>query len=110
MRATTGLIRRAIVPDSTLDAHIAAQWTDGRLRLDALLALLQVLTTSLEQDVETLHKLDHSSPLYESEALNYVTATLRRFTFDTHLRNECRVLVPLLQFCARILGNFRTWP
>lgn len=107
IRATTGMIRRAIVPDSTLDAHIASQWTEGRLRLDALLALLQVLAASLEQEVETLRNLDHSSPLYEREALNHVTSTLRRFTFNTHLRNECLVLVPLLQFCAQDLGEIQ---
>ncbi|MBA3965481.1 MAG: hypothetical protein H0X47_06860 [Nitrospirales bacterium] len=107
IRATTGMIRRATVPDSPFDAHIATQWTEGRLRLDALLALLQVLTTSLEQEVETLRKLDHASPLYEREARNHVTPTLRRFAFKTHLRNECRVLVALLQFCAQDLAEFQ---
>lgn len=107
IRASTGIIRRGIVPNSTFDAHIATQWTEGRLRLDALLALLQVLATSLEQEVETLRKLDHSSPLYEREALNHVTPTLRRFTLDKHLRNECLVLVPLLQFCAQDLAEFQ---
>lgn len=107
IRATTGMIRRAIVSDPTLDAHIATQWTEGRLRLDALLALLQVLATSLERDVESLRKLDHSSPLYEREALNHATPTLRRFTFNTHLRNECLMLVPLLQFCAQDLAEFQ---
>ncbi len=105
IRATTGIIRRGIVPDVTFDAPIATQWTDGRVRLDALLALLQVLATSLEQDVETLRKLDHSSPLYKREALNHVTPTLRRFTLNTHLRNECLMLVPLLQFCAQDLAE-----
>jgi hypothetical protein len=30
---------------------------------------------------------------------------MRRFTFNQHLRDECRVLVPLLQFCARDLAE-----
>jgi hypothetical protein len=107
IRATTSMIRRTIVPDATLDVHTATQWTEGRLRLDVLLALLQILATSLEQDVETLRKLDHSSPLYERQAPNHVTPTLRRFTFNTHLRNECLMLVPLLQFCAQDLGEFQ---
>jgi hypothetical protein len=47
---------------SSLDTHIATEWTNGRLR-----------------------------------------PALRRFTFDRHLRNECRVLVKLLQFCANDL-------
>jgi hypothetical protein len=109
IRATTGIIRRGIVPNSTFDAHIATQWTEGRLRLDALPALLQVLATSLEQEVETLRKLDHSSPLYEREALNHVTPTLRQFTFDKHLRNECLVLVPFCSSVPRTLRNFRAW-
>jgi hypothetical protein len=103
IRTTTGTIRRALVPDSSLDAHIATQWTEGRLRLDTLLSLLQILAISLEKDVETLRRLDPSGPLYEREALNHVTPTLRRYTFDKHLRNECLVLVPLLQFCAQDL-------
>jgi hypothetical protein len=57
----------------------------------------------LEQEVEMLGRLDHSDPLYESEARNNVTPTLRRFSFDKHLRDECRMLVPLLQFCAQDL-------
>jgi len=39
-RATKGTIRRAVVPGASLDAHIATEWTEGRLRLDSLLALL----------------------------------------------------------------------
>jgi hypothetical protein len=34
-----------------------------------------------------------------------VEPNLRRFTFDQHLRDECRVLIPLLQFCARDLAQ-----
>ena len=107
IRATTGMIRRAFVPDSSLEAHIATQWTEGRLRLDALLSLLQILAISLEKEVETLRRLDPSGPLYERETLTHVTPTLRRFTFDKHLRDECRVLVPLLQFCAQDLAEYQ---
>jgi hypothetical protein len=105
IRATTGTIRRAFVTDSSLEAHISTQWTEGRLRLDSLLALLQNLAISLEKEVETLRRLDPSAPLNEREALNHVTPTLRRFIFDKHLRNECLVLVPLLQFCAQDLAE-----
>lgn len=89
----------------SLDSHIATQWTEGRLRLDALLALMRQLGVSLEQEVEKLRQLDSSLPLYEREALKQVDPTLRRFTFDKHLRDECRVLVPLLQFCAQDLAE-----
>ena len=104
-RATNGTIRRAVVHDSSLDAHIATQWTEGRLRLDFLLALIKKLGASLEQEVETLRRLDHADPLYEREARKMVEPNLRRFTFDQHLRDECRVLLPLLQFCARDLAE-----
>jgi hypothetical protein len=104
-RATNGTIRRAVVPDSSLDAHIATQWTEGRLRLDFLLALIKKLGASLEQEVETLRRLDHADPLYEREARQMVEPNLRRFTFDQHLRDECRVLLPLLQFCAQDLAE-----
>jgi hypothetical protein len=103
--ATNGTIRRAVVPDTSLDAHIATQWTEGRLRLDFLLALIKKLGSSLEQEVETLHRLDHADPLYESEARKMVEPTLRRFTFDRHLRDECRMLIPFLQFCAHDLAE-----
>ena len=104
-RATNGTIRRAVVPDSSLDGHIATQWTEGRLRLDFLLALIKQLRASLEQEVETLRRLDHADPLYEHEARQMVAPNLRRFTFDQHLRDECRVLIPLLQFCALDLAK-----
>jgi hypothetical protein len=104
-RATNGTIRRAVVPDPSLDAHIATQWTEGRLRLDFLLALIKKLGVSLEQDVETLRRLDHADPLYESEARKMVDPSLRRFTFDRHLRDECRTLIPFLQFCAHDLAK-----
>ena len=103
--ATNGTTRRAVVPDSSLDAHIATQWTEGRLRLDFLLALIKQLRDSLEQEVETLRRLDHTGPLYEREARQMVKPNLRRFTFNQHLRDECRVLVPLLQFCAQDLAE-----
>jgi hypothetical protein len=104
-RATNGTIRRAVVPDSSLDEHIATQWTDGRLRLDFLLALTKQLRASLEKEVETLRRLDHADPLYEREACQMVDPSLRRFTFDQHLRDECRTLIPLLQFCAHDLAE-----
>ena len=104
-RATNGTSRRAVVPDSSLDTHIATQWTEGRLRLDFLLALIKKLGVSLEQEVETLRRLDHSDLRYEREARQMVEPTLRRFTFDRHLRDECRMLIPLLQFCAQDLAE-----
>jgi hypothetical protein len=52
-----------------------------------------------------LRRLDHSDPLYEREARSNVAPALRRFTFDKHLRDECRALVPLLQFCAQDLAE-----
>lgn len=104
-RATGGTIRRAVVPDSSLNTHIATQWTDGRLRLDFLLALIKKLEASLEQDVGTLRRLGHDDPQYEHEARQMVEPSLRRFTFDQHLRIECRMLIPLLQFCARDLAQ-----
>lgn len=104
-RATGGTIRRAAVPDSSLDAHIATQWIDGRFRLDFLLALIKKLEAALEQEVETLRRLDHADPRYEHEARQMVEPNLRRFTFDQHLRSECRILIPLLQFCARDLAQ-----
>jgi hypothetical protein len=107
-RATGGTIRRAAVPDSSLEAHIATQWTDGRFRLDFLLALIRKLEATLEQEVESLRRLDHADPQYEHEARQMVEPNLRRFTFDQHLRSECRMLIPLLQFCARDLEQFQS--
>jgi len=104
-RPMGGTIARASVPDSSLDAHIATQWTDGRFRLGFLLALIKKLETTLEQEVETLRRLDHADPQYEHEARQMVEPNLRRFTFDQHLRDECRMLIPLLQFCARDLAQ-----
>ena len=103
--ATNSTIRRAVVPDSSLDGHIATQWTEGRLRLDFLLALIKKLGVSLEQEVETLRRLDHADPLYEREARKMVEPSLRRFTFDRHLRDECLTLIPFLEFCAHDLAK-----
>jgi hypothetical protein len=104
-RTTKGTIRRAVAPNSSLDAHIATQWTEGRLRLDSVLALIKQLGASLEREVETLRHLDPSDASYESEARKMVEPTLRRFAFDHHLRDECRMLIPLLQFCALDLAE-----
>ena len=89
----------------SLDTHIATEWTDGRRRLDVLLALIEVLAASLKQEVEKLNRLDTSDGLYERAARNMVSPALRRFTFEQHLRDECRVLVPLLEFCGRDLAD-----
>ena len=107
-RPIGGTIGRAAVPDSSLDAHIAAQWTDGRFRLDFLLALIKKLEAALEQEVEALRRLDHADPQYEDEARRMVEPNLRRFTFDQHLRDECRMLIPLLQFCAQDLAQYQS--
>jgi len=88
-----------------LDKHIATEWTNGRRRLDALLALIEALAASLEREVAELKRQDTSDPLDERAARNMVSPALRCFTFDQHLRNECRVLVPLLEFCGRDLAD-----
>jgi len=90
----------------SLDTHIATEWTDGRRRLDAILSLIEALAVSLEREAEKLSRLDTSDPLYERAARSMVNSTLRRFTFDQHLRDECRVLVPLLEFCGKDLAEF----
>jgi len=89
----------------SIDEHIATQWTEGRRRLDSLLRLIGTMGVSLEQDVETLRGLDHADPLYEREARRRIAPTLRRFAFDRHLRDECRMLVRLLQFCGKDLSE-----
>jgi len=91
----------------SLDTHIATEWTNGRRRLDALLALIDALAVSLEHEVEKLNRLDTSDPLYEPAARTMVNPALRRFTFDRHLRDECRALVRLLEFCGRDLADSR---
>jgi hypothetical protein len=88
-----------------LDARIATQWTEGRTRLGFLLTLMRELRASLEQDVETLSRLDPSGAEYEREVRRRVEPTLRRFSFDKHLWEECRVLVPFLQFCGKDLAK-----
>ena len=104
-RATNGAIRKTVAHDASLDGHIATQWTEGRLRLDFLLALIKQLGVSLEENVESLRRLDHANPLYEQEARKMVEPSLRRFTLDQHLRGECRMLIPSLQFCAQDLAE-----
>jgi hypothetical protein len=101
-RLAVGRTRLAALP---LDTHIAAEWTDGRIRLDALLALIKALGASLDREVARLSRLDPSDPLHEREARNMVSPALRHFTFDEHLRNECRMLVPLLEFCGKDLAE-----
>ena len=104
-RSTNGLIRKTVTHDASLDEHIATQWSEGRLRLDFLLAVIKRLGVSLEQNVETLRRLDHADPLFEQEARKMVEPSLRRFTFDQHLRDECRMLIPSLQFCAQDISD-----
>jgi hypothetical protein len=105
--AASRLAIRTRLAAVSLDTHIATEWTDGRRRLDALLALIEALATSLEREVANLNRLDTSDPLYDSAARRMVNPALRRFTFDQHLRDECRVLVPLLEFCGRDLADSR---
>lgn len=93
--------RLAAVP---FDTHIVTEWTEGRRRLDALLALIEALAASLELEMAQLTRLDTSDPLYDRAARSMVNPALRRFTFHQHLRDECRVLVPLLEFCGRDLA------
>lgn len=69
------------------------------------MALIEALAASLEQEVTELNRLDTSDPLYECTARRMVNPTLRRFTFDQRLRDECRMLVPLLEFCGRDLAE-----
>lgn len=90
---------------ASLDTHIATEWVNGRVRLDGLLALIHALGRSLEQEIAKLNRLKPSDPLRAREAHGMVGPALRRFTFDEHLRNECRVLVPLLEFCGKDLAE-----
>ena len=98
---------RAKLAAVPLDTHIATEWTDGRRRLDAVLSLIEALAASLAREVAELNRLDISDPLYERATRNMVSPALRRFTFDQHLRDECRMLVPLLEFCGRDLAESR---
>lgn len=103
--AASRSVDRRRLAGAPLDTQIATEWTDGRGRLDALLALIEALAASLEQEVTELNRLDTSDPLYERIAPRMVNPTLRRFTFDQRLRDECRRLVPLLEFCGRDLAE-----
>lgn len=92
-------------PETSLNIHIASQWTEGRLRLDSILALTNSLANLLEKELRALRGLERSDPRYEGEVRQMVGPTLRCFTFDQHLRDECRVLIPLLRFCAQDLAR-----
>ena len=100
-----GKVRWGDSTTAIIDEHIAGQWTEGRLRLDSLLKLIAKIGGLLEEDVDSLRRLDHGDPLYEREARRRIAPTLRRFAFDKHLRDECRMLVPLLQFCGKDLAD-----
>lgn len=100
-----GILRRNKAPETPLNAHIANQWTEGRLRLDSILMLIKSLAELLEKEVKTLRQLDRVDPRYEGEVRQMVGPTLRCFTFDKHLRDECLVLIPLLRFCAQDLAE-----
>ena len=93
------------MPETSLNAHIATEWTEGRLRLDSILTLIKSLADLLGKEVKALRRLDHSDPRYEGEVRQMVGPTLRYFTFDKHLRDECHVLIPLLRFCAQDLAQ-----
>jgi hypothetical protein len=104
--AGKGIFRsNATPPETSLNAHIATQWTEGRLRLDSILTLITSLATLLEMEVKAVRGLDHSDPRYEGVVRQMVGPTLRCFSFDKHLRDECRVLIPLLRFCAQDLAQ-----
>jgi hypothetical protein len=100
-----GIFRNALSQETSLNAHIASQWTEGRLRLDSILALIKLLASLLEKELKVLRGLDRSDPRYAGEVRQMVGPTLRGFTFDKHLRDECRVLIPLLRFCAQDLAR-----
>ena len=100
-----GIFRRNTVAETSLNTHIASQWTEGRFRLDSVLTLIKSLADLLEKEVKALRRLDHSDPRYDGEVRQMVGPTLRCFTFDKHLRDECRVLIPLLRFCAQDLAQ-----
>jgi hypothetical protein len=100
-----GIFRKKKVPETSLSTHIATEWTEGRLRLDSILTLIKSLADLLEKEVKALRRLDHSDPRYEGEVRQMVGPTLRYFTFDKHLRDECHVLIPLLRFCAQDLAQ-----
>ena len=78
----------AMVPDTSLNVHIATQWTEGRLRLETILTLITSLANLLEKELRTVGGLDRSDPRYEGEVRQMVGPTLRYLTFDKHLRDE----------------------
>ena len=100
-----GIFRRNTVAETSLNTHIASQWTEGRFRLDSVLTMIKSLADLLEKEVKALRRLDHSDPRYDGEVRQMVGPTLRCFTFDKHLRDECRVLIQLLRFCAQDLAK-----
>ena len=100
-----GIFRKKNMPETSLNTHIAVEWTQGRLRLDSILTLIKSLADLLEKEVKSLRRLDHSDPRYEGEVRQMVGPSLRCFTFDKHLRDECRVLIQLLKFCAQDLAQ-----
>jgi hypothetical protein len=103
--AGKGVRTIAMAPETSLNVHIATEWTDGRLRLDSILTLIKSLANLLEKEVKTLRGLDRSDTRYEGEVRQIVGPTLRCFSFDKHLRDECRALIPLLRFCAQDLAQ-----
>jgi hypothetical protein len=104
--AGKGVLRTiAMAPETFLNVHIATEWTDGRLRLDSILTLIKSLANLLEKEVKTLRGLDRSDTRYEGEVRQMVGPILRCFSFDKHLRDECRALIPLLRFCAQDLAQ-----
>jgi hypothetical protein len=80
-----GIFRRNTVAETSLNTHIASQWTEGRLRLDSVLTLIKSLADLLEKEVKALRRLDHSNPQYEGEVRQMVG--------------------PLLRFCAQDLAK-----
>jgi hypothetical protein len=80
-----GIFRKKNIQETSLNAHIATEWTEGRLRLDSILTLIKSLADLLEKEVKALRRLDHSDPRYEGEVRQMVGPTLRHFTFDKHL-------------------------
>jgi hypothetical protein len=106
-RATKGTIRRRVVPDSSLDAHIATQWSEGRLRLDSVLVLIKQLGASLEREVETLRRLDHSDPLYEREARQMVEPTCGASSSINISEMSAARWSPFCSSVPKILRNLR---
>lgn len=96
--------RLAAVP---LDTHIATEWTDGRRRLDALLALAEALAASLELEVAQLTRLDTSDPLYDRPARSMVNPAMRRFTFANIYGMSAACWSPYWSSVAGISLNLR---